>query len=524
MKQPAADEELKNKQPTLHDLSTPNDDTDAANDLEVDAQDDFFTNATTAFGDPRAVVTRWFVPHELDRARADRILTTKIKRISRSRAQRIVERGDFRRTDIPKGIYFTPPVTASNSSVPAFMTAENAQGDLDEIPASAQQGIPSSSIKPATHLPALTWVELWRLPPDSPEDLRVSPTIVVEDEDIVVINKPGDLAVHPSARYLYQTLTFWLRQRYILSRWQTATSSDEKSPHHQEQYPKATPKTVGKSLDQIEKMTHNESLLRQVIVGTPTAKRPHQKKTNTWNMPHPCHRLDRETSGILICAKSADAEATISRAFRSSTARKMYLAIARGQLTDIKRCKAPLALQGNRGLVRIRMIDDENGLPSHTDFIPLYYDSEVNRTLIACYPHTGRQHQIRAHLAILGFPIVGDKLYAMGDEYFDVFTRSSEDHSALDRDFPLDHHRQALHAYRLTILVDEDMRTFIAAMPDDMQTLLPSWQVSLEPKQQVLYDAITQGLPIDDWVVQHYGEVVQQILYPPEKFYRHRTS
>jgi 23S rRNA pseudouridine1911/1915/1917 synthase len=315
--------------------------------------------AAPAFGDPRAVVLRWRVPDDCHGLRADLYLTRKVRRISRSKAARLIKRGDFR---LAAG-----PLKASSKV---------SRGEA---------------------------VELWRLPPDSAEGAP-EPGVIFEDEDLLVLDKPPDLAVHPSARYLYRTVTAWLRAR----------------------------------------------------AGDGPAA-------------NPCHRLDRETSGVLLCAKSRAAERELKVAFADGRVKKTYLAITRGHVDEARHIDAPLALQGERGLVKIRMIVDEEGLPSATRVVPLAYDASVRRTLVRCHPLTGRQHQIRAHLAHDGAPLVADKLYAMGDEWFDAFTRSEVDASDPD----LEHERHALHAAALEVELAGVRRRFAARLPDDLRALLP---------------------------------------------------
>jgi 23S rRNA pseudouridine1911/1915/1917 synthase len=136
--------------------------------------------------------------------------------------------------------------------------------------------------------------------------------------------------------------------------------------------------------------------------------------------------------------------------------------------------EAPLALQGERGLVRIRMVPDADGLASRTDVEPVFVDQTTQRTLVRCHPRTGRQHQIRAHLAHAGFPIAGDKLYAMGDTWFDAFTRHA---LGAEERAQLDHPRQALHAERLSLTGIG--ASFSSPLPDDLRTLLPDLRPGL---------------------------------------------
>jgi 23S rRNA pseudouridine1911/1915/1917 synthase len=159
-------------------------------------------------------------------------------------------------------------------------------------------------------------------------------------------------------------------------------------------------------------------------------------------------------------------------AFAAGTVEKSYLAVVRGAVREAFTVDAPLALQGERGLVRIRMVADPAGAGSLTRVEPLEVRTAGPfgaRTLLRCVPVTGRQHQIRAHLAHAGFPIVGDKLYAMGDAWFDRFTRSAlteEDRAALD------HPRQALHAERLVLTLPDGARAFASPLPAELAALM----------------------------------------------------
>lgn len=334
------------------------------NDREPDA--DQGAGGAAAFGDPEAVVLRWRVPDDAHDERADVYLARKVRRLSRSRAQRIIRQGDFRLAD--------------------------------------------GALKPSSRLTRGAVVELWRLPPDEPPRDARDPAVLYEDDALLAVDKPPDLAVHPSARYLKHTLTAWLRAR----------------------------------------------------------AREGERIAN------PCHRLDRETSGVLLCAKTRAAESEAKTAFANGRTEKTYLAVARGRLEGARELTYPLALQGERGLVKIRMVHDEAGLESVTVVEPLAYDEETRRTLVRCRPKTGRQHQIRAHLAIAGFPLVGDKLYAMGDEWFDAYTRgeASSDDPALE--LP----RHALHAHSLALEVGGRGHELRAPLPDDLASLLPNVDVT----------------------------------------------
>ena len=106
---------------------------------------------TTAFDHPDAVVQRWRVPDDADGERADVYLARKVKRLSRTRARAIIDKGDFRLIDGP--------------------------------------------LKPSTKLGRGATVELWRFAPDDDDDPAPIPAVIHEDGDILVIDKPGDLVV-----------------------------------------------------------------------------------------------------------------------------------------------------------------------------------------------------------------------------------------------------------------------------------------------------------------------------------------
>jgi 23S rRNA pseudouridine1911/1915/1917 synthase len=158
-----------------------------------------------------------------------------------------------------------------------------------------------------------------------------------------------------------------------------------------------------------------------------------------------CHRIDRETSGVLLIARTAQAASFLKRSFASRDVKKMYLALVHGvpePATGV--IDAPMRLLDTR--THIKMGVEEGGLPAVTR----YAVSQVfaHHALVEALPETGRQHQIRVHLAHLGHPIVGDKLYGAGEQAFMDYcdTGLTPELLALFDGLP----RHALHAARLT--------------------------------------------------------------------------
>jgi 23S rRNA pseudouridine1911/1915/1917 synthase len=169
------------------------------------------------------------------------------------------------------------------------------------------------------------------------------------------------------------------------------------------------------------------------------------------------HRLDKDTSGVIVVAKTVAAHARLSASFKERETKKVYLALIQGiwKAENPADVDAPI---GRHLQDRQRMtVGGATSRDAQTRFVPLatHIDERDGRTLalVRCEPRTGRTHQLRVHLAHLGSPIVGDKVYGSASAVMP---------------------RQALHAWQLTIphpVTGEDLH-LVARLPTD---LLDAW-------------------------------------------------
>ena len=129
------------------------------------------------------------------------------------------------------------------------------------------------------------------------------------------------------------------------------------------------------------------------------------------------HRIDQETSGLVLCARNKVSEREIKMMFQERDMRKKYLALVHGHLEKDLCVEAPLLRsKAESAIVRMVVHVHETGKASKTDFKPLEYFPKLNMTLVECSPFTGRQHQIRVHLFHVKHPIVGDPVYGQSEE------------------------------------------------------------------------------------------------------------
>lgn len=181
--------------------------------------------------------------------------------------------------------------------------------------------------------------------------------------------------------------------------------------------------------------------------------------------PRTVHRLDQYTSGLLVVAKTAAAQAGLARAFQRRLVDKQYLAVTTGwPRAESGRIDTPIGRDPNHR--RRRLVDGLDARAASTSWRVLARSSPAGSEaagaqLLVCSPHTGRTHQIRVHLASIGLPLVGDELYRPPD----CTTFPAEINT-----FP----RQALHAWRLSLRhpVLGTPLSLVAEVPEDLKGLM----------------------------------------------------
>lgn len=250
---------------------------------------------------------------------------------------------------------------------------------------------------------------------DSDERVREKDTISVlyEDADMIVVYKPAGIMVHSDGRNAQATVVDWL-----LARAPTARGVGE----------------PGNAFDGVP-------LERSGIV----------------------HRLDRDTSGVLILAKTQSAFLHLKAQFHDRQVRKEYRAFVYGTMREkwgiinrpigrsAKDFRLRSAQRGARGVLRDATTEWELLAQSAT------------HAYLALRPKTGRTHQIRVHLKAIGHPVVHDILYAVSAE------RARGD---------LGFERLALHAYSVSIVCPSgEKKEFVAPFPDDFETAVRSLAV-----------------------------------------------
>jgi len=248
---------------------------------------------------------------------------------------------------------------------------------------------------------------LVRMPSEEPEALRPEPiplTILYEDADLLVVDKPAGLTVHPAAGL-----------------------------------------PAGQA-----------GVRRGTLAAALLAYRPELAGVGGPERPGIVHRLDRDTSGLLVVAKSEAARAALTRQWKERQVEKGYLALVCGRLEPPQGViDAPI---GRDQRHRQRMAVVEGGREARTAYrvrryLPAGPTGQEAYSLVEVTPSTGRTHQIRVHFAALGHPLVGDRVYGRPSSIL---------------------RRQFLHADRLAFRhpVDGQPLEFESPLPEDLRQAL----------------------------------------------------
>ena len=189
-----------------------------------------------------------------------------------------------------------------------------------------------------------------------------------------------------------------------------------------------------------------------------------------------CHRLDKETSGILLIAKNPETYRLASIEFERRRVEKVYHALIEGvhRMEQVK-VDLPILNMGNKHV----SIDKARGKKAETLFDSLEYFQHY--TLISCKPITGRMHQIRIHLASQRAAIAGDDMYGGKPVFLSKFKRKFT--LGKDKEERPVMQRFALHAYAMGITIGNEKYNFQAPYPKDFDTLL---------KQLRKFDAVSE--------------------------------
>ena len=202
------------------------------------------------------------------------------------------------------------------------------------------------------------------------------------------------------------------------------------------------------------------------------------------------HRIDKETSGLVLIARDFDAASYLKKQFANRKVEKAYLALVAGAPTKDKfTIDVPLRLADTVSNVVMEVTEpsDPRAQPALTEVLVLARGPEA--ALVEARPKTGRQHQIRVHLLHAGLPIVGDKLYMGGEDFF---------LEAICSDFPIEdtiatvgHKRQALHAWKAAFAHPSagERMELTAPLPPDLLELAERYELSVHAVPGVMSQA-----------------------------------
>ena len=267
------------------------------------------------------------------------------------------------------------------------------------------------TVKPGHLLKKDDTVSYFEVLREPPVDTNIQ--ILHEEETFLVANKPGNLPSHSGGRYIRSTFIYLLRRR----------------------------------------------LAERGFQGT----------------IHLAHRLDRETSGIIVAAKTAAAHRSLLRQFESGTVKKEYVAVARGMINqDSFEVRGFLVPDPDSSIsIRKKVAWDDTAGSKYSGTAFDVMERLASSTVLRCRPATGRTNQIRVHLEHAGHPLVGDKLYGRTDDEFIAFARNvrAGDYGPLPW---LETPRHLLHASRLVINhpISGALLAFDAPLPEDMRSFI----------------------------------------------------
>lgn len=193
---------------------------------------------------------------------------------------------------------------------------------------------------------------------------------------------------------------------------------------------------------------------------------------------HLLHRLDRETTGLVLFAKDADTARSLQRTFEERRITKRYLAILEGELTRAVTVEEPLG-PDRESAVHVKQKVRRRGNPSITHFSPVA--TAEGYTLAAIVTETGKKHQIRAHALWLEHPILADKLYGPDENLYLSFIEHGWTPEQAAK-LPLHHH--ALHAWQLGI-------------PPGVVSTYPDGLMLEAPLDEEMADFLTNVMKID---------------------------
>jgi len=138
---------------------------------------------------------------------------------------------------------------------------------------------------------------------------------------------------------------------------------------------------------------------------------------------HLVHRIDAETSGLILVSKNGYAQYLLKELFAKKEFVKKYKALVEGEIKE--EMLITKNISPSDGLIKLKMMTSPHGKNSSTEIRVLHYSKEKNQTLVEALPYTGRQHQIRVHLDSIGHRIVGDPIYGLNERFVDDFLNNN---------------------------------------------------------------------------------------------------